>query len=203
VLFLVHRDTTVDTVSTKLLSQVNNLYLSPSGTLSPFSGLHCASLFRIVEVVAGLIEMEYYNINLVDSAGNVPFTLAARNGYEGVVRKLLEREEVIPDKPDKYNLTPLSHAARRGHEGVVKILLEREEVNPDNYGRTPLSHAAQNGRDGVVKIQLGREDVNPDKPENRDRTSLLYATKYASLGVADYKFKGVAALLQSHEAVKP
>jgi len=88
----------------------------------------------------------------------------------------------------------------------VKILLGREVVNPDRpdeRGQTPLSFAACSGHDGVVKILLGREDVNPNKPENRDRTSLLYATKYASWGVADYKSKGVAALLQSHQAVKP
>ena len=94
-------------------------------------------LFGIVEVVAGLIEMECYNINNVDSAGHVPLALAARNGHEGVVRILLGWEEVMLDKPDKYNLTPLSHAARCGHEGVVKILLGQGEVNldkPDNDG---------------------------------------------------------------------
>jgi len=98
------------------------------------------------------------------------------------------------------------HADREGNERIVKILLGREVVNPDRpdeRGQTPLSFAACSGHDGVVKILLGREDVNPNKPENRDRTSLLYATKYASWGVADYKSKGVAALLQSHQAVKP
>ena len=48
-----------------------------------------------------------------------------------MVKILLEREEVNPDKPDNDGWTPLSYAAARGHEGLVKMLLRREEVNSD------------------------------------------------------------------------
>ena len=71
--------------------------------------------------------------------------MAALFGHEGVVRILLGREEVDPDKPDHTGRTPLLGAALNGHEGVMKILLGREEVNAsrlDNYGRTPLLYAA-------------------------------------------------------------
>jgi len=54
-------------ISTKLLlAQVENFPLWRFDTPSPFSGLHCASLFGIVEVVAGLVEMECYGINEED-----------------------------------------------------------------------------------------------------------------------------------------
>ena len=118
----------------------NNCYEIP-----PFSGLHCASFFGIVEVVAALIEMECCDINGEDLIGFTPLTWAARNGHEEVVKILLEREEANPNKPNHQGETPLSHAGRKGHEGVVKILLEREEVNPyepDKTGRAPLTSAA-------------------------------------------------------------
>ena len=45
-------------VSTKLLlTQVKHFRIWGFGTCSPFSGLHCASFFGIVEVMAALIEV--------------------------------------------------------------------------------------------------------------------------------------------------
>jgi len=186
-------------ISTKLLlSQVENFPLWHFYTLSPFSGLHCASFFGIVEVVVGLIDMGCYDIDEEDFLGGGPLAWAARNGHEGVVKILLEREEVNPDKPNNNGRTPLSYAALSGHEGVVKILLEREEVNPDKpdrWGQTPLSDAARDGHEGVVRILLGREEVNPDRPDNRGRTPLSFAAKNGH--------ERVVALLQSRKAVAP
>jgi len=48
-----------------------------------------------------------------------------------VVKQLLRREDVNPDKPNNEGRTPLLCAASRGYELVVKQLLGREEVNPD------------------------------------------------------------------------
>jgi len=168
-------------ISTKLLlAQVENFPLWRFHTPSPFSGLHCASLFGIVEVVAGLVEMECYGINEEDFSGSGPLAWAARNGHEGVVKILLGQGEVNPDKPDRWGQTALSFAAENGHEGVVKILLGQGEVNPDKpdrWGRTALSDAARRGREGVVKILLGQEEVNPDKPDNDGRTPLSFAAR--------------------------
>ena len=142
-----------------------------------FSGLHCASYFGIVEVVAALLEMQGYGIDERYCWAS-PLAWAARYRHEEVVKMLLGREEVNPDEPNAHGQTPLSYAAAEGNEEVVKILLGREDVNPDrpdNDGRTPLLYAAENGRAGVVKILLGREVVNPDCPDNRSRTPLSYA----------------------------
>jgi len=188
-------------ISTKfLLAQVKYLKFFVKGLapLSPFGGLHCASFFGIVEVVTGLIEMGCYDINEGDFSGRTPLAWAAHNGDEEVVKILLGREEVNPDKPDIEGLTPLSLASWNGHEQVVGILLGREEVNPDkpgNYGRTPLSYAASDGHDGVVKMLLGRNGVNPNKPNNDGRTPLSYA---ASDG-----HEGVVKILLGWEEVDP
>jgi len=133
--------------------------------LSLFSGLHCASAFGIVEMVADLVGAEGCDINQGDYTGNTSLAWAAWNGHEGVVKMLLGRDDVNPDKPDNRGQTPLWCAALNGHEGVVKILLGRNDVTPDkpdNRSRTPLYCAAWNGHEGVVKVLLGRGDVNPN-----------------------------------------
>ena len=187
-------------ISTKfLVAQVKHfrVYARHLTTLSPFGGLHCASFFGIFEVVASLIEMGH-DINEGDFLGGTPLAWAAHNGHEEVVKLLLGREEVDPDKHDLDGNTPLSLAAWDGHEGVVKILLAREEVNPDkpnNSGHTPLLLAAWDGHEGVVRILLEREEVNPDKPDNNGRAPLSYA--------ASHGHEGVVKILLEREDVNP
>ena len=154
--------------------------------LSLFGGLHCASYFGIVEIVASLMEMEGCDINQEDCAGNTPLVWAARNGHERVVKILLGRDDVNADKPDVGGQTPLSWAARNGYEGVVKMLTGRDDVNPDQsdkFSGTPLSWAAWNGHQGVVEALLGRDDVNPDKPDQDGWTPLFCAACRGHAGV--------------------
>jgi len=161
-----------------------------------WSGMHCASFFGIVEVVAALLEMGCYDINEGDWWGCTALSLAAEKGHEGVVQLLLMQKDVDPIKPDNGQKTPLTYAAIHGHEKVVEILLERQEVGPDkpdNYGKTPLSFAAWGGHEGVVKILLEREEVNPNRPDNDGHTPLMIASLY--------NHQKVIAQLQFHEAV--
>jgi len=166
--------------------------------LSLFGGLHCTSLFGIVEIVASLVEMEGCDINQTDCVSNTPLVSAAINGHEGVVESLLQRDDINPDQPDKHGETSLAWAALNGHEGVLKILLGRDDVNPDETdisGWTPLTCAAFNGHDGVVKILLGRDDVNPDKVDNGGKTPLSWA--------AENGHEGVVKILLGRDDVNP
>jgi len=143
----------------KILLQAQKMYCHgvDFGGVSLFSGLHYASFFGIVEIVAGLVEEEGYDINQTDCRGNTPLMWATRNGHEEVVRLLFSRGDVDPDLPDNVGLTPLQVAALSGHEGVVKILLGRDNVNPkkaNKDGQTPLWGAAGNGHKGAVKMLL-------------------------------------------------
>ena len=165
---------------------------------SLWSGLHCASDFGIVEIVAALVEMGCYDLNEGDCFGCTALSLAAEGGQQEVVKILLGREEVNPDTEDKFGVTPLLYAARRGHEGIVKILLGRDEVNPDkpgNDGQKPLSDAARGGHEGIVKMLLEREEISPDEPDNDGRTPLSYAAKRGH--------EGVVKILLGREEVKP
>ena len=175
-------------ISTEILLRAENVYGVDADKFSGFSGLHCASFFGIIEIVASLVEMEGCGINHMDFSGRTPLNWAAWKGHEGVVKILLERDDINPDKPDNLGRTPLFCAASNGHEGVVKILLGRDDVNPDkpNYdGKTPLSWAAFLGHEGVVIILLGRDDVNPVKPDNYGGTPLTSAAMHGKVGVVE------------------
>jgi len=185
-------------ISTRIL--LNEKFMLPVGLNEPplFSGLHCASVFGIVEIVDILVEVEGYNINQEDCVGNTPLLWAASGGHEGVVKVLLERDDVDPNKPDNDGRTPPCSAARSGHQGVVKILLERTDINPNKLetdGQTPLCCAGENGHEGVAKMPLERDDVNPDKPDDQGRTPLWWAAKNGH--------KGVVKILLERRGVNP
>ena len=176
-------------ISTQVLFKAEKpyMYLAHFDKNSLFSGLHCASFFGIVEIVASLVGTEDCDINQVDCGGNTPLLWAAWGGHEGVVNILLGLGGISPDKSDKYGQTPLQCAAERGHEGVVEILLGRDDINPDKsdvLGRTPLHCATENGHERVVEMILGREGVTPDGPDKYGQTPLCLAARSGHAGVA-------------------
>ena len=72
-----------------------------------------------------------------------------------MVKILLGREDVDPDKLSQSGETPLWWAAVNGHEGVVEVLLRRDGVNPNKpnkYGQTSLWCATRRGHAGVVAL---------------------------------------------------
>ena len=90
---------------------------------SSFTGLHCASFFGIIEVVAALIETNGCDIDKRDCVGNTPLMWAARNGYEGVIKFLQERKGVTPNTPCRSSLTPPLHTASYKRKRVDEVLL--------------------------------------------------------------------------------
>ena len=170
-------------------------------SLTGFTGLHCASVFGIVELATVFMGQPNYNLGARDFLGITPLIWAAIYGQERVAKLLLERPTVSPDKPDYYfRRTALSWAARMGHEGIVRLLLERATAKPDGtdgwlgktsrvlnvtpgrryvnpnsldkYGQTPILLATEEGHEGVMKLLLGRKDVRFNKPGS-DGTTLL------------------------------
>ena len=187
-------------ISVKLLLKhaLNLDRFADNEDIPSFTGLHCASFFGIVEVVAAFVEMEGCDVNQKDCVGNTPLVWAAKNGHKGVVELLLGRDDISPDKPDNRGQTPLIWAAEGGHKGVVKLLLRRDDVHPgraDFDGRTPLLMAARNGNEEVVKLLLCRNDVNPGEPDIEGQTPLLLAARNGH--------EGVVKLLLCREEVNP
>jgi len=152
-----------------------------------FTGLHCASIFGIVELASALIGMEDCDLNQRDSLGFTPLIWASQYGHEGMVELLLAQKNVDPDLPDTSdNQSPLSWASENGHEAALKLLLAREDVDPesrDNDGQTSFLHAAHGGHEGILKLLLAREGVNPETLNNKGRTPLSYAAHSGHEGV--------------------
>jgi len=76
-----------------------------------------------------------------------------------VVKLLLARDNVNPDKPTDDDRTPLWTATYNGHAAVVKLLLTRDDLNldkPNNQGQTPLWCACYKRHVGVVKLLTER-----------------------------------------------
>ncbi|KAK4190108.1 hypothetical protein QBC35DRAFT_378900 [Podospora australis] len=87
------------------------------------------------------------DINVADYAGNTPLQIAALNGYEDIVKLLVDAGcnlDCVNNEKD----TPLLDAVENGHLGVVKILLDAG-VNPRK--------ANANGEEPLFRIDEGTE----------------------------------------------
>ena len=166
-----------------------------------FTGVHGGSFLGAVEVVTCVLEMRKWDVNAIDCTGSTALIWAVVKGHEGVIKILLEREDIDPNQTDtKYGRTPLLWAVMKGHLGVVKMFLERGDVNPNQPNtydrRTPLSWAAEKGHEGIVRSLLEREDISPDQPNTYNgRTPLSWAAKRGH--------EGVVKMLLEREDVSP
>ncbi|KAM0432370.1 hypothetical protein ACHAPT_004913 [Fusarium lateritium] len=94
--------------------------------------------------------------------------LAAAQGREADVRRLLALPDVQADFNDDEERTPLSFAAEAGHEGVVRLLLDQRDVNINSIdinGNQPISYAIEEGNEGVVWQLLARGDIYLDSED--------------------------------------
>ena len=106
-------------------------YLHRKGIFRGFTGLHCAAYFECVEITASLLENGKWDVQAKDFRDLTALMWAAKRRHEGVVRILLEWNDVNPDKADNLSQTALLLGAMYGLEEVVRMLLERNDVNPD------------------------------------------------------------------------
>jgi len=101
----------------------------------------------------------------------MPLNRTVRNGYSGVVKKLLERDDVKPNNAAEDNPASLFQDSSREDELTVEMLLKRDDVNPnkpDNTAQTPLTSSAKSVNLGVLETLLERSDVTDDKPKIRE-----------------------------------
>jgi len=186
-------------VSATLLFNQTQGHDSPPVIDHLFAGLHCASYFGIVELVAILIEnKKLCDVNQGDCKGSTPLMWAAQRGNEAVVTLLLERRGIKTNKPDNSGQTPLWRTSSNGQRRVVSLLLKRRGVKinkPDNSGQTPLWCASSNGHERVVTLLLKRRNINTSQPDNSGQTPLWCASLNGH--------EGVVKLLLARDDVNP
>uniref|UniRef100_W8BWI1 26S proteasome non-ATPase regulatory subunit 10 n=1 Tax=Ceratitis capitata TaxID=7213 RepID=W8BWI1_CERCA len=84
-------------------------------------------------------------INVSDKYGNTPFMRACKNGYTGVVRRMLK--DVSFDAVDNQGCTPIFHAIENNRADIVKLLVDAgvNATIANRKGYTPVQVAQFHG----------------------------------------------------------
>ena len=129
------------------------------------SGLHLTARYGLLYLTGKLLMGEGDSAmiaNIRDSEGNMPLFYAADQGYEQVVKLLLDNGADVNEQSGHYG-NALRAASASGHEQVVKLLLDKgADVNAqgEDYGNA-LQAASGSGHEQVVKMLLDKgADVN-------------------------------------------
>ena len=85
-------------------------------------GLYLIARYRLISLTKRLLKGKYrdnnIDINVKDSNGNTPLSLATKAGHKAVVKLLLEAEVEV-DAKDRYNQILLLYATRNRHDAVI------------------------------------------------------------------------------------
>jgi hypothetical protein len=144
-----------------------------------FSGSHWIGRFGLLLLLEHWIDKRY-ELDQYDFSGRTPLSWAAQNGYEAIVKKLLDTGKVDADSKDDDGWTPLSWAVRNGHQAIVRQLLDTGKVevdSKDKNGRTALSFAARAGHEIILRQLLDTGKVEVDSKDNNGQTPLSLAAR--------------------------
>lgn len=107
--------------------------------------------------------------------------MAARNGYELVIKLLLVKDDVNPDSKDKFDFTPLLWTAKNEHLAVVELVISKVSIDTNfkncYFGQTLLFSAVENWHTSIVILPVDHLDINSESKDNCGQTPLLWATK--------------------------
>lgn len=166
------------------------------------TALHLAAQFGLTELTRILLGEQYKcNPNSCDSNGQSPLLWATRNGYEDVIRLMIDANAALEIRDKEEGATPLIWAARNGYTNVVNLLLERGcEINAkDNYGRTPLSLAALYKHEPIVQLLLNKGGII-DANDGKGDVKLL-ATQVERQKVLKMLIENYSSRVSAEEAV--
>ena len=85
---------------------------------------------------------------------STPLHIATKNGFENIVRFILDNDIEEKNPPDEVGKTPLHIAVKEGYSNLVEMLFnEAGDKNPAmTNGLTPLHMAAQYGDIDTIKL---------------------------------------------------
>jgi ankyrin repeat protein len=181
-------------------------------------------------IVKLLVEREDVEADSRDNDGRTPLMLVAQTdergtatiiiqttsalaGQKGVVKVLVQRDDVDANLKDSEGQTPLMLAVKAGKGGIARLLIELRGVevdSKDNKGYTPLMLAirgckkieetesdkesssgsesavlSDGGCEAIVKLLLEREDVDPAATNNVGETPLSLAEQNGHQWIVD------------------
>jgi hypothetical protein len=129
------------------------------------------------------------NIHYTDKKCWTPLMWASAQGYEQIVKLLLEAGAASifkqpqmqdADEDSKIKFTPLHWASFNGHTRVVWVLLKNgfSPLDLDMFGNTCIHQAAAAGRRDILETFLAF-GVNIDQKNNRGHQPLSLATEHS------------------------
>ncbi|GAP88931.2 putative NACHT and Ankyrin domain protein [Rosellinia necatrix] len=142
------------------------------------TALHKATMNDDHEAVRIILESKRADTQIEDIYGWTPLRWAASNGYEDLVRMLLQHNDNI-DAHDKDGWTALRWAAHKGNNRIVELLI-REKASfhsSSQDGWTLLLWAAREGKYEFISL-LAKERVPLDGVGSHRETALKEAIRY-------------------------
>lgn len=117
--------------------------------------------------VETILKFPAIDVDIRDSQGRTPISLAAEHGHIAIVKMLLDHD-ANPNFKDFHQATPLWYAAKGGHINTATLLTRYDvDVNVASsaayieHMHTPLSLAVVNGQDEMVRLLLAQPSIQP------------------------------------------
>ena len=139
----------------------------------------------VLDALRILIENEPKLLKCADKHGQTSLMWAVANGYEAIVKYLINAGAIIDDKT-------ILIAIEVGKLDMVKVLIENKPALlefADEYGQTPLFWAAANGHEAIVSYLISKganlhvKTNDPNNDKRNGRTPLDWAIKRGHIGV--------------------
>ena len=143
------------------------------------------------DIVEILLARKDVNVNLPLPYGGstTPIMEAVLHCQETIIRRLLQRNDLVADVLCGHQRTPLSHASERGNVNIVKLLLQRDDVqvkSVDEDGFTALCYAARFDHADIAELLLRTAQFRGEEMHREKGTALLIASKHGSFETAKF-----------------
>ena len=121
------------------------------------------------------------DVLMADSFWMTPLHYASQNGYESIVRLLIELAPTLVNAENKFGKPPLYMATAMGHMGVAAIL--KDSGATASIESTPeleqaLRYAAQDGDDSKLREMLEAKIVDIDAGDPGNQDTALHQAAY-------------------------
>ena len=153
-----------------------------------------AVLSNHVDVVRILLTRDELNVNAfhVGKCERTALLLASQEGYNEIVKAILERKDLDVNQRDSYQENALTLATLSEHLPVVESLLRRSDIDINVVNRTgnsALILAARIGRDDIVDFLLSKGADLSIKDQEGGGTALSWAVKNGELSMVETMLK--------------